>query len=125
MPGKPVLVARIGGSWLVGLPGNPVSVLASWRMFARPLIRTLAGHRGELTETPESAVLADDVANTSDRTQLRPAVLAAADGSAAVVRVLPWKGSHDMVAAARANALARIEAGSSWKQGESVPCYRL
>lgn len=125
MPGKPVLVARIAGSWLVGLPGNPVSVLASWRMFARPLIRTLAGRRGELTEAPESAVLTADVANTSDRTQLRPAVLSASAGGGAVVDVLPWKGSHDIAAAARANALARIEAGSARQQGESVPCYRL
>lgn len=125
MPGKPVLVARIGVSWLVGLPGNPVSVLVAWRMFARPLIRTLAGRRGEFVEIPESAVLTDGVANTSDRTQLRPAVLAAAAASGAVVRVVPWKGSHDIVAAARANALVRIEASSLLEAGQSVPCYRL
>jgi molybdopterin molybdotransferase len=125
MPGKPVLVARIGSGWLVGLPGNPVSVLASWRMFARPLIRTLAGHRGEFAETPDQAVLEHDLANVGDRTQLRPAVLTAAGRGGSVVRVLPWKGSHDIVAAARANALARIEAGSSHVRGDSVGCYRL
>jgi molybdopterin molybdotransferase len=119
-PGKPVLVAQLGGHWLVGLPGNPVSVLASWRMFARPLIRTLAGQSGEFREIPTSAVLQDEVENRSGRTHLRPAVL-----SEATVRILPWKGSHDIVTASRANAMARIEPGTSRAPGESIPCYRL
>lgn len=120
MPGKPVLVARFNDRWLVGLPGNPVSVLASWRMFARPLIRTLAGASGEFREIPVEAVLQDEVENRGDRTHLRPAVLCGAN-----VRILPWKGSHDIVTASRANALARIAPGTSWAPGESLPCYRL
>lgn len=119
-PGKPVLVARIGERWLVGLPGNPVSVLVSWRMFALPLIRTVAGRNGEFDEVPVFAALEAAVENRGGRTDLRPASL-----TGSTVRVLSWKGSHDIAIAARADALVRIEPGRSVAAGETVPCYRL
>ncbi len=49
-PGKPILVARLGDAWLVGLPGNPVSALVGWRMFVRPLAEALAGDGAAFAE---------------------------------------------------------------------------
>jgi molybdopterin molybdotransferase len=44
-PGAPVgFGALFGVPWL-GLPGNPVSALVTFELFARPLLRTLGGHR--------------------------------------------------------------------------------
>lgn len=37
-PGKPVLVAKIKNSWLVGLPGNPVSVITGFHLFIKRII---------------------------------------------------------------------------------------
>ncbi len=42
-PGKPVLIARVGNSWLVGLPGNPVSVVAGYHLHVRRIISHLMG----------------------------------------------------------------------------------
>jgi molybdopterin molybdotransferase len=40
-PGKPVLVAKIKNSWLVGLPGNPVSVVTGFHLFVKRIIARL------------------------------------------------------------------------------------
>ena len=42
-PGKPTAVALVDGKLVLGLPGNPVSALNSYRVVARPLLWHLAG----------------------------------------------------------------------------------
>ncbi|HAN32725.1 MAG TPA: molybdopterin molybdenumtransferase MoeA, partial [Myxococcales bacterium] len=45
-PGKPVLLARLGSSWVLGLPGNPVSAMTCAELFGRPLVSRLNGEIG-------------------------------------------------------------------------------
>ena len=123
-PGKPILVARLGDAWLVGLPGNPVSALVGWRMFVRPLAEALAGDGAAFAEVGVTAELEAAVRNGGDRTQLRPAVLHRA-GTGLTVSVRRWHGSHDVMAAAPANALARLEVGADLAAGAPVACYPL
>jgi molybdopterin molybdotransferase len=42
-PGRPVALGQIGGVPLIGLPGNPVAVIVTFVVIARPLILKLAG----------------------------------------------------------------------------------
>jgi molybdopterin molybdotransferase len=42
-PGKPLAVGRIGAMAVLALPGNPVAALVGALLFARPMLRTLAG----------------------------------------------------------------------------------
>ncbi|MEL1250193.1 molybdopterin molybdotransferase MoeA [Aurantiacibacter gilvus] len=42
-PGKPLLIARKGRQWIIGLPGNPVSSYVTAYLFLLPLLRRLAG----------------------------------------------------------------------------------
>ena len=42
-PGKPVLGGVIDGKLILGLPGNPVSVAVTARVFGLPLLRKLSG----------------------------------------------------------------------------------
>ena len=42
-PGKPSLLARLGTTWVLGLPGNPVSAQVCGHLLALPLLRALAG----------------------------------------------------------------------------------
>jgi molybdopterin molybdotransferase len=42
-PGRPVALGQIGGTPLVGLPGNPVAALITFVAVARPLIEALTG----------------------------------------------------------------------------------
>ena len=43
-PGAPIAFGRVLDAPWLGLPGNPVSALVTFELFARPLIRMLAGH---------------------------------------------------------------------------------
>jgi molybdopterin molybdotransferase len=123
-PGRPLLVARFGTRWMLGLPGNPLSCLVCWRLFGRPLVEALAGDAEAFGEAPWSVELGEDVANAEARTWLRPARL---EGPAHARRVHPlgWKGSHDVASCAPANALMRIEPGAAHRAGEMVPVYPL
>lgn len=40
-PGKPVLIAKLGKSWLVALPGNPVGVVAGYHLHVKRIINRL------------------------------------------------------------------------------------
>ncbi len=42
-PGKPVVLGRIGDTPFVGLPGNPVSVMVTFLLVARPIVARLGG----------------------------------------------------------------------------------
>jgi molybdopterin molybdotransferase len=123
-PGKPVLAVLFDGCWMLGLPGNPVSVLTGWRMFGWPLAAALGGDRVAFDEQPLLAPLEEAEANRGDRVELRPAILSGGPDDL-TVRVVPWRGSHDMFAAAAANALARLEVGASYEVGDQVACYPL
>jgi molybdopterin molybdotransferase len=43
-PGSPLAFGFVGGTPWLGLPGNPVSALVTFTLFARPAILRLAGH---------------------------------------------------------------------------------
>jgi molybdopterin molybdotransferase len=123
-PGKPLLAARVGSKLLIGLPGNPLAVLVGWRCFAWPAAAALAGDEGAFSERPVDARLCASLSAPKGRTELRPSVLRSGDDGAEV-EVLGWKGSHDVSASARANALARLEPGRVHPAGSRVPCYPL
>jgi len=50
-PGKPLAFGRVKDAWFFGLPGNPVSVMATFYQFALPALRKLMG---EMAEPPLS-----------------------------------------------------------------------
>ena len=43
-PGAPVAFGLLAGKPWIGLPGNPVSTMVTFELFARPVIRRLLGH---------------------------------------------------------------------------------
>ena len=46
-PGKPLAVGALGGTTVIGLPGNPVSALVTFELFVRPFIRTMLDLPGD------------------------------------------------------------------------------
>ncbi len=46
-PGKPLAVGELGGTTVIGLPGNPVSALVTFELFVRPFIRAMLGLEGD------------------------------------------------------------------------------
>ncbi len=65
-PGKPLMAGHIGGTPMLGLPGNPVSALVCAELFLKPLLGVMLGV--DLTPKPIEAVLGEAVAATGPRT---------------------------------------------------------
>ncbi len=100
-PGKPVVFGEAGGIPFFGLPGNPVSVMVTFELFARQMVEALSGAEpGRLKSA--KAKLRKDFKTKTGLTRFLPALL---DGGVddPEVEAVPWQGSGDMLAAARAN----------------------
>jgi molybdopterin molybdotransferase len=100
-PGKPVVFGEVGSVPFFGLPGNPVSVMVTFELFARQVVEALSGAEpGRLKSA--KAKLRKEFKTKTGLTRFLPASL---DGALddPEVEVVPWQGSGDMLAAAKAN----------------------
>src|SRR5579864_3781194 len=100
-PGKPVVFGEAGPVPFFGLPGNPVSVMVTFELFARQMVEALSGAEPERLKSAK-AKLRKEFKTKTGLTRFLPARL---DGGLdePEVEVVPWQGSGDMLAAARAN----------------------
>jgi len=119
-PGKPLTVAvrpaeedAQGRQRLVfGLPGNPGSVMVTFHLFVRPALRRLMGHAAAAPhERLQTGVLAGSSSRAKKRDLYLPARAEVRDGVLAVEPLAP-RGSHDLLAHARSNALLYLPAES-------------
>ena len=53
MPGKPVVIGRVGDKPVFGIPGYPVSAIIAFEQFVRPLIRSMLGQPDHPDESIE------------------------------------------------------------------------
>jgi molybdopterin molybdotransferase len=118
-PGKPLVFGRVGTTPVFGLPGNPISTMVTFEVFARIALERLSGR-------PESPLLFVKVRLGSDfhhkpvLTRFLPAVLEG-DYGEATVNPVKWQGSGDLVSVAQANCFLVAAAGqASWKAGEWI-----
>jgi len=104
-PGKPVVFGRVGGrgtpTYFFGLPGNPVSTMVCFELFARAMIDALSG-AGPTPMQFLQARLKSDVRTKTGLTRFLPAMLSGEFGEVEV-ELVRWQGSGDMVSTARAN----------------------
>ena len=125
-PGKPLWFGGTGdpkGPLVFGLPGNPVSSLVDFIVFVRPALEALAGARATDRHLP--ARLAESVHRRKGRRGYFPARLDAAN-DALNVRLVPTKGSADMVAMSKADALVILsEHTEDFPAGSIVPVLSL
>jgi len=131
-PGRPVVFGSCGGGsstgsgragdppphkkYFFGLPGNPVSTMVTFELFARPMIEALAGM------APQPLIflrawLKSEIRTKTGLKRFLPAVLSG-EFENAEVELARWQGSGDIAALARANCYVvippdreRIEAG--------------
>ena len=123
-PGKPIVFGELppGKSSNVplpffGLPGNPVSTMVTFLLFAAPLLRALAG---EVNPAPRfaQARLAEPEPAT-DLTRFLPAYLDA-NWDHAIVRRIPWQGSGDLAATAQSNCFVVLPPDTAVEAGATV-----
>ena len=124
-PGRPVVFGRISGGsgassagltpgpsrggdigasqgkYFFGLPGNPVSTMVTFELFARPMIEALAGmSRRALTFL--HARLKSELRVKTGLKRFLPAMLSG-EFDNSEVELVAWQGSGDVTATARAN----------------------
>ncbi|MGC2020119.1 MAG: gephyrin-like molybdotransferase Glp [Candidatus Sulfotelmatobacter sp.] len=122
-PGKPVVFGRISKcgagaparegtsvptqhKYFFGLPGNPVSTMVTFELFARPILEALAG----MPPRPLTflhARLKSEIRVKPGLKRFLPAILSG-QYEKAEVELVPWQGSGDVAAQARSNCYVVI-----------------
>lgn len=102
-PGKPAVFGRSGGAFVFGLPGNPVSTMVTFELFVAPAIDVVSGAEPRPLPLLE-AHLGKPLREKPGLTHFLPARVEWRDAVPEVI-ALPWQGSGDVVALARANCL--------------------
>ncbi len=135
-PGRPVVFGRVAWGaganareapsaeathrYFFGLPGNPISTMVTFELFARPVLEALAGL------TPRKLVfvharLKSEIKTKTGLKRFLPAVLSG-EFEQAEVELVRWQGSGDIAATARANCYVVVPADRERMQaGEWVP----
>jgi molybdopterin molybdotransferase len=108
--------AQHNPTYFFGLPGNPVSTMVTFELFARPMVEALAG----LAPLPLiflRARLKSEIKTKTGLKRFLPAILSG-EFENAEVELARWQGSGDIATLARANCYVvippdrdRIEAG--------------
>ena len=122
-PGKPLAFGEIQSVPILGLPGNPVSVMISFEQFARPAILKMLG-KTRLRKPTVEAVLEEDV-RSSGRRGFKRAVITRRDGEY-YASVTGPQGSGILTSMVKANGLVIIPEGIRYKKaGERVTVQML
>ncbi len=126
-PGKPLAFGILRGKKdvpLLGLPGNPVSAMISFEIFARPAIRTMLGMT-RLARPTVRAVLQEDVSNTAERRNFIRVLVEKRDGGC-TARTTGEQGSGILTSVSRANGLLVVpEDVTLIRRGETVDVRML
>ena len=119
-PGKPLVFGQVAGTPVFGLPGNPISTMVTFEVFARLALDRLTG-RSDSPLPFFAARLGSDFKHKPVLTRFLPARLAG-DYGEATVNPVKWQGSGDLVAFAKANCfLVASTDRASWAAGDWIP----
>jgi len=114
-PGRPVVFGKCcpparenPRTYFFGLPGNPVSTMVTFSLFVRPLVEALAG-RAPSKLTFVHAPLKSEIHVKPGLKRFLPAILSG-EFENSQVELVPWQGSGDIAATARANCYIVVPA---------------
>ncbi len=105
-PGKPLAFGHIRGVPLLGLPGNPVSAMVSFELFARPAILKMLG-KTRLEKPTVEATLLDEITRKDDRRHFLRVMLEERNGEY-FARLTGDQGSGILLSMVKAQGLAII-----------------
>ncbi|HMD42511.1 MAG TPA: gephyrin-like molybdotransferase Glp [Candidatus Acidoferrum sp.] len=105
-PGKPTVVGRVRERLVFGLPGNPVSTMVTFQLFAIPAIDVLSGAKARplgLLEASASEALKE----STGQTHFLPGRIEWVSGRPQV-KALRWQGSGDIGTLSKANCFVVV-----------------
>lgn len=120
-PGKPLAFGQVLGIPFFGLPGNPVSALMSFEVFARPALLKLGGRRN-WNRLGVEAELLEPIQSDGRESYLRVVVLRR--GTGYVARPAGDQGSAVLTSLVRANGLLILPEGvTEAARGDRFPVW--
>ncbi|RFP25920.1 molybdenum cofactor guanylyltransferase [Duganella sp. BJB488] len=122
-PGRPLAFGQIrteaGSAWLFGLPGNPVAVMVSFYLFARPALLRMMGAQSTLPMM--QARCTEAIRKRPGRTEYQRGIVSAGAGGEPQVRLTGAQGSGILRSMTEANCIVVLrEAQASVAAGEMV-----
>ena len=122
-PGKPLTYAFYSGIPYLGLPGNPVSAMVTFEIFARPIILKMAGHK-KIHKSKVMVTMADQITSDGRQSYIR-AVVSGQQGQY-LAQTTGKQGSHLLMSLVRANALVIVpENVTRVERGEQLEALML
>ena len=134
-PGKPIVFGRVPWAsspkvattdaepqwkYFFGLPGNPISTMVTFQLFAQPILEALAGRSSQKLVFLH-ARLKSEIKTKTGLKRFLPAILSG-EFEHAEVELAGWHGSGDIASAARANCYVVIPPDKNTiAAGEWVP----
>ncbi len=122
-PGKPLAFGHVGDAAFIGLPGNPVSAMVTFLLFARPFIKTMQG-----VNNPYNATFKVEANFDWHRSKpRREFVRVRLDNSQtpAQANQHPKQGSEVLSSMVWADGLLEIPEKTTFKKGEILNFYPL
>ncbi len=123
-PAKPFVFGVLKGVPIFGLPGNPVSSMVSFELFARPALRRMMG-RLDAERPRVRAVSTEPLHRHQDGKTHFLRVLAQKSADGWTARSAGGQGSHQLLAMATANGLAVVPDGDGVAAGDAVDVILL
>jgi molybdopterin molybdotransferase len=102
-PGRPFVFGKLGGKFLFGLPGNPVSALVTFLLLVRPALMRWQGAK-EVFLPVSTGTLAEPLSNPGDRRHFMR-VFSDRDGR---VKVAGTQASHILSSLAQASSMIDV-----------------
>ena len=122
-PGKPVTYALYSGIPYLGLPGNPVSAMVTFEIFARPVILKMAGYK-KIHKSKVKVVVKDSISSDGRESYIR-AVVSGRQGEY-LAQTTGKQRSHMMMSLVKANALVIVPEGRTRVEpGEQLEAVML
>jgi molybdopterin molybdotransferase len=116
-PGQPLVFGSAHGKFFFGLPGNPLSTMVTFEVFARAAVERLGGQTSTMLPITWTR-LATDFRQKPGLTRFLPAQLSP-DG--AELTPVKWHGSGDVASLTRANAFLVTEPSRErWAAGDWI-----
>ncbi|MCS6873344.1 MAG: molybdopterin molybdotransferase MoeA [Pyrinomonadaceae bacterium] len=116
-PGKPTVFAKLGESFIFGLPGNPVSSAVTFYLFVRRAILRMQ-RALEVDLKSGYAIVAKKIKSTKERDSVLPVVADTDERGRLIVKLLKFAGSSNFIEFAGANALVYVPRGKDLEEGE-------
>jgi molybdopterin molybdotransferase len=118
-PGRPVVFGRAQGRYFFGLPGNPISTMVTFELFAKAMLEALAGMAPRPLQFLHARLKAELAVKTGLKRFL-PGFLSG-EFENVEVKLAGWHGSGDVAALARSNCYIVIpEERAKFSAGEWV-----